>query len=170
MVPLLDDFSVFEDEDTVEGTHGGEPVGYHETRPPLHQFVQPALNEHFAPGINVAGRLVEQQYGGIRNRGTGNVEQLPLSLAQVLAVVLQHGIVPVRQPLNEGVGRGQLRRTDNVVIRRIEVAEPDIVGYRSRKEMGRSGSCMGYCNCTVDIGSWNFDLYQSTMPMVESGT
>ena len=42
----------------------------------------------------------------------------------------------MRQPLNEGVGRGQLRRTDNVVIRRIEVAEPDIVGYRSRKEMG----------------------------------
>ena len=35
---------------------------------------------------------------------------------------------------------------------------------------GRSGGCMGYCNCTVDIGSWNFDLYQSTMPMVESGT
>ena len=71
-----------------------QAVGYDEGGAAGHEGVHAALDELLGAGVYRARGLVENEHGGIGDRGAGDGEQLALALAEVCAVAGEHGVVP----------------------------------------------------------------------------
>lgn len=59
--PLLQQAAPIEYQDQVRVTHGAEPIGDDEARPPGEQDLERMLNDALGLGINRAGRFIENQ-------------------------------------------------------------------------------------------------------------
>ena len=62
MASLLDNLSVFHDEDQRSVADRGQTVGNDETRSALHQLVKRLLNLQFSTGIDAGGRVCISSY------------------------------------------------------------------------------------------------------------
>ena len=80
MGALFDDVAVVEDDDTVGIADGAETVGDDEGCTALHQRVHTTLYEPLRTGVDARCGLVEDVHRGIRDSGTGDGNQLALSL------------------------------------------------------------------------------------------
>ena len=103
MRAALDDASLFENHDAVAVADGGQAMRDDERRASLHQGIHARLNERLGAGIDRAGRFIQNQHGRIGNRRTRNGKQLALTLRQVSAVALEHGVVAIRQAGDESI-------------------------------------------------------------------
>jgi len=112
------------------------PVGDHEYGSALHQPIHTLLDQGFGSGVNGACCLIQNQYRGIRHSRPGNGKQLPLTLTQVDAVGGQHGLIALGQVGDEAVGIGQLCCRNDLFVRSVQLAVPDIVHYRAGEQVG----------------------------------
>ena len=80
MGALLDDVPVLHDQNHIGIANGGQPVGNDKTGSALHEVIHCLLNQNFCTGIHRGGRLVQNHDPIVRQNGTGNGEQLFLSL------------------------------------------------------------------------------------------
>lgn len=62
---LLDDPPLLQDDDSIGLSDRRKPMGYYETRAPLQQHIECALNEAFRFGIECRGSLVEYEDGWV---------------------------------------------------------------------------------------------------------
>ena len=99
VVASLDDVAVLHDEDEVSVFDGGQPVGDDEAGPAGGQGVHGLLDEDFGPGIDVAGRFVEDEHRRVLGHGAGNGNQLLLSGGEG-AFLLDFGVQSLRKRLN----------------------------------------------------------------------
>ena len=127
VVPSFDDPALLKDHDRVGVLDGREPVGDDEDRPVVHEAVHALLDKGFGPGVDAAGRLVQYHDRRIGHRAPGDGDQLALALGELAAGPGDHGIVALRQLLDEAVGIGQLRRLDDLLVGGGEPAVSDVV-------------------------------------------
>ena len=102
---------------------------------PLHQGVHTALYNSLGTGINGGGRLIQDHNRRVCHSRPGNGDQLPLPLGQAAAVSGKHRIIAMGQHPDKAVRIGQLRRRDTFLIGSIQLAVPDIVHYRTGKQV-----------------------------------
>ncbi len=82
----------------VRDDEGGAPVG--ETPERLHDL-------GLGLAVETGQRLVEDDDGGIADRGAGDRDPLPLAAGQRGAALADDGVVALREPLDELVSAGQ---------------------------------------------------------------
>ena len=132
----LDDAAVLKDDDDIGVLDRGEPVGDDEDRPPAHQRVHTLLDNGLGTGVDGGGGLIEDHDRGIGHSGPGDAQQLPLALAQVGAVAVEHRVVALGQAADEVVCAGQLGRCDAVFVGGLQVAVADVFHNGAREEVG----------------------------------
>ena len=86
VVAPLDDLALLQDHDGLGVADGGEPVGDDEHGAARHQPVHALLDELFRAGVDGAGGLIQNQHRRVGAGRPGDVQQLPLALAEVAAV------------------------------------------------------------------------------------
>ena len=95
MGPALDFTTAVEHDDQVAVPDGAEAMGDDQASDA--SAAQGFVDAQFGEGIERAGRLVENQDGGIRHQSPGDFETLLLAAAEV-APALQHGSVVALGP------------------------------------------------------------------------
>ena len=135
MGTTLDDSSFFQHHDAVSIPHGRQPVSNHKGGATLHQGVHATLHQGFGACINGRCSLVQNQTGRICHSGTGNGQQLTLTLAQVSAVTGQHRLVAIRQTADKPICIGQLGSGNALVIRSIQPTVADVIHHRTSKQV-----------------------------------
>ena len=86
VVTPLDDAALLQNHNGLGVADGGEPVGDDEYSAPRHQPVHTFFDELFRPGVDGAGGLVQNQHRRVGAGGTGDVQKLPLALAEAAAL------------------------------------------------------------------------------------
>ena len=79
-----------DDDHAVGVLHRRKPVGDHQHRPVLHQLTERLLDQELALGVEVGGRLVQDQNGRVLQKRAGDGEALALP-ARELDPALAHG-------------------------------------------------------------------------------
>src|SRR3989339_2219593 len=69
--PFFDDPAAVDHQDLAGVTNRAQAVGYHETGPACHELQQCFVDAGFGPGIDAAGRLIEDQDRRIGQNGAG---------------------------------------------------------------------------------------------------
>ena len=73
---LLDDAAAAHDQNAVGIADGAQAVRDDKARAPAHEVIHRLLNELLGAGVDRAGRLVEDEDGGVRQHGARNGQQL----------------------------------------------------------------------------------------------
>ncbi len=84
MASLLDDLSIFHDEDQRSVADRGQTVCNDETRPALHELVKRLLYQQLRARVDAGGRLVEDEHRRQAEHDTGDTEKLFLPLADAV--------------------------------------------------------------------------------------
>ena len=125
MGALLNDPALLEDDNQVGVADCGQPVGNDKGGPALHQAVHTVLDDLLGPGINGAGRFIQNQDRRIRDGGPGNGKELPLALGQVGAVSGQLCIIALGEPADKAVRVGQSGGRVDLLVRGVQLAVAD---------------------------------------------
>ena len=136
VVALLDDLSALDDHDAVGVAHGGQAVGDDEDGAVLHQGVHALFDQALGAGVNGRGGLIQDHDRRGLDRRPGDAQQLPLALGQVGAVPHHHGVVPVGQAADEGVGVGRLGGGDALLVGGVQPPVANVVHHRTGKKVG----------------------------------
>ena len=108
MIALLDDAAVLHHQDHVGIADGGQPVCDHEagaiTAQPCHRL----LHQQLGPGVDRAGRLVQDQQCRIGQERPSDGEQLLLTGGDVAAFLVDHRVITVGQRVHEAIDVGGL--------------------------------------------------------------
>ena len=102
----------------------------------VHQAVHAALHQRFGAGIDGGGGLVQDQHRGIGHGRAGDGQQLALSLREVGTIAGKHGVVALRQTLDEAVGVGKAGGGDALFISSLQPAVADILHHRAGEQVG----------------------------------
>ncbi len=135
MGAVLYDVSLLQHHDLVGIPYRGEAVGDDEGGASGHQTVHAVLHKLFCAGVNGAGGLVQDQHRRIRNGGSRNAQELPLTLGQVGTVTGQLGVIALRQAADEAVRIGQLCRCIYLFICGLQTAVTDVFHDRTGEEV-----------------------------------
>jgi hypothetical protein len=81
----LHDFPVPQNEDEVSIADGAQAVGDDEGRPPSHEVEHCVLDEALGVGVDVTCGFIKNEDCGVFEEGTGDGEELALSLTQVFS-------------------------------------------------------------------------------------
>ena len=136
MGAALDDMAMLQHDDGVRVAHRGKPVCDDKHRAALHQAVHALLDQRLGAGVDARRGLVQNQHRRVGDGGAGDGQQLALSLAQVCAVARHHCVVALRQAADEGVGVRNFGRLFNFRLRRVQLAEADVVRHRAGEQVG----------------------------------
>ena len=107
-----------------------------EDRAALHQVVHALLDDLLRAGIDGGGGLIQDQHRGIGAGGTGDVEKLPLALAEAAAVTGEDSLIALGQVADELIGAGQMGGGLHLLIRCVQTAVADVIGHGAGKEVG----------------------------------
>ena len=127
VVSTFDNFPLLQDHNGLGIADCREPVGDDEDCPACHKTIHTLFNELFRPGIDRAGGLVQNQDRRIGAGGTGNIEELPLPLAQAAAVAGEDGLITLGKVADEAVGSRQPGGGLYLFIRGVQAAVTDVV-------------------------------------------
>ena len=130
MRAALDDLAVVDHQHLVGIADGGQAVGDDKAGAPFHQAQQGLLQVLFGARVHVAGGLIQDQDIRVGQHGAGDCQQLALPLAQVRAALGQHGLVAVRQAVDEQVGVGQSGRGHHLFVAGLQPPVADIFHHR----------------------------------------
>src|SRR5689334_9813965 len=98
---LLNDLAVVDDHYLVRIADGAEAVGDDEAGAALAQAEQGLLDADLGAGVNAAGGLVQDQDSRVGQDGAGDGQELALSLAEIAGPLGEHGLIALRQQLDE---------------------------------------------------------------------
>ena len=135
MVAPLNDLAVLQHHDGVGGADGGEAVGDHEGGAVLHQPIHAPLNVSLGTGVHRGGGLVQHQDGRLGHGGTGDVEQLALTLGQIGTVALETGLIAVLQAHDEAVGRGGFGGLHHLLVGGVGATVSDVLHDGAREQV-----------------------------------
>ena len=136
MGALLHHVPLVHHQDPVGIADGGEAVGDHEAGLPLHQLAHGPLDFPLGGGVDVAGRLVQDQHRRIVEHRPGDGQKLLLSLGDVSPVLADDGLVALRQAHDEGVDVGGFGGRHHLVHGRPFLSVGDVVENRSPEHPG----------------------------------
>ena len=128
MAALLDDAAVVHDQDARGALHGRQSVGDDDRGAVGHHPLQRLLHGNFALGIERAGRLVEQQDGGIAQDGPSQRDALALAARQGDAALADAGVVALLQRGDEGVSVRGRSGANDLIETGIGSAVADVLG------------------------------------------
>ena len=128
------DVAAVEDEDAVRTLDGGEAVRDDEARSALHQADHGLLNADLGAGVDVGGRLVEDQHRNIGKHGARDGQQLLLTLGNARTVIGQHRLIAVGKRFDEGMDLRRLCRRDDLLLGRALLAVGDVVKDRAAEQ------------------------------------
>ena len=129
MRAVLHDLAVVDVEDLVRVLDGGQPVGDDEARATLEQMPQAGLQRLLGAGVDVRGRLVQNQDARVGEQHTRERDELALPGGQGRAALLHRGVVAIRQLHDELVRVHGLRRRLDLLVGGVELAVADVVTY-----------------------------------------
>jgi hypothetical protein len=90
-------------------------------------------------GSRGRGRLVENDNGGIRERHTGDTDELALFGREPHPPRLDIGLQAVRQRLEPLARADPVERSGNVLVRSLRLGEPDVVRDRPAEQVALLG-------------------------------
>ena len=97
MAASFDDLPLFQHQDGLGVTHGGEAVGDDEDGPPIHQGIHPLFDQVLGAGVDGAGGFIQNEHRRLGDGGPGDGQQLPLPLGEVGAIAGELGGIPLWQ-------------------------------------------------------------------------
>ena len=103
VISLLNNVSVLHHQNNVSVTDRGKPVGHNKAGSALHHSRKRVLDFQLRSGINGRCRFVQNQHGRQTKHDTGDAEQLLLPLRKASSVLIDDGIVSIRQTLYKTV-------------------------------------------------------------------
>lgn len=127
MAAAFYDLAVVQDEDLVHLVDGTEAVGHDHACAADHQFVDGVLDQMLSRRVDVAGRLVEDQYPRVVRQSPGKAKQLLFAGGERRAAFRHHFIVAVRQFLYELVGADGLGGLYSLLPRDRGIAQGDVL-------------------------------------------
>jgi hypothetical protein len=104
-------------------------------RPSRHQDVQRVADEDFGFRVDARGRFVEYEHAGIEGQRPRERQQLFLPHRQGRPALGDRARVAVGKAFDEPIGVNRVRRRADARIVDAHVAETDVVGHRSRKQV-----------------------------------
>src|SRR6266853_2156873 len=167
MAALLDDATLIHDDDAVGVADGREPVRDDETRPALPQLRHRLLDLNLGASVDAARRLIQDQDRPIGQEGAGDRQKLLLSGGDVRGIVIENGVVALRQRPDEVVGVRRLRGGHDLLRRRSQLAVPDVVADGAREEPGVLQHHPEYAAHVVAADVARVDAIQGDAPAVD---
>ena len=126
MVAGLHHRPVAEHKNPVGADHAGQPVRQDQRGAPHHQPVQRLLDDRLVLGIDRGQRLIQHQHRRIPQQRPGDRQTLPLSAGQAGATLADHRLIAVGQGADEAMRIGRGRGGDDLGVRRLRPAEPQV--------------------------------------------
>src|SRR2546430_16642114 len=102
---------------------------------PYTTLFRSALHGSLRRGVEARGRLVEDDQGRIRQRHTRDPDELALAGREPEPTGLHVRVEPVRERVEPVECADPAQRTPNVVLGRLRMREPDVLGDRAGEEM-----------------------------------
>ena len=136
MAAALDDAALLQHHDAVCIADGGQAVRNDKAGAAVHQAVHAALHQRFGAGIDGGGGLVQDQHRGICHGRTGDGQQLALALREVGTIAGEHGVVALRQTLDEAICVGKAGSGDALFIGSLQPAIADVLHHRAGEQVG----------------------------------
>lgn len=96
MIALLDNISVFHNQDQICISNGGKPMGNDKAGSALHQVIHGLLDLHLGSGIYGRCGLIQDQDLIVRQDRPCNGEQLLLALGNVAGLLIQNHLIAAR--------------------------------------------------------------------------
>ena len=103
---------------------------------PSEQCVERFLDQALGARVHAGGCFVQNQDARVGQRGAGDREQLALSLAQTGAAFAQHGLIFLRQALDERIGVGQFGGGVHFLVGRVRSPKADVVHHGGAEQEG----------------------------------
>src|SRR5207244_9210883 len=122
------DMAVLEDEDTVGVAQGAEAVSDEDGGALVVREAECALDVALADVVQGAGRLVENEDGGLLEENAGNGQALALAAGEVLAALGDGGVVAAGHGHDVVVKVGQAGDALDIVIRDRSLAIANVAG------------------------------------------
>lgn len=136
MVSFFLDFTVIEHNNVICIPDRRESVSDHERGSAFKQHFQCFLNFELCLGINTCCCFIQNKNPWIREQGTGEGQQLPLSHGQHVSSFFNLRIISTRQLHNKLVGIDRLRSLLHFFIGCVQSAKSNIVSNRSGEDKG----------------------------------
>ena len=113
----------------------GQAVGDHDDGAAARVGLELTQQLLFRSRVEGAGRLVENEDARIADQGAGDADQLPLSHRQSLPPFAQHGVVALRQALDEIMGAHELGHRHDAAGILVGDAHGDVFPHRTGEEL-----------------------------------
>ena len=111
-----------------------QTMGNYETCLAMHQLLSCGLNPLLSQGIHIGCGLIKDDHGFIRQHGSGNRDQLPLSFGEIDPIIGNQGIIALLCALNEMMDMHFFRNTFHIFLGHMFVSINQIVVDRSIKQ------------------------------------
>src|SRR5262245_38953720 len=125
--PLLHDAAPVQEVDEVRVLDRAQPVGDQDHGPARQGGLEALLDRPLGGGVEVAGRLVEDQDLRPPQQRPGDRQPLPLAAREVGPALADDRLVPPRQARDELVQPGHAGRRDHLLTRRPRPAQRDVL-------------------------------------------
>ena len=111
-----------------------QPVRDNKGSTALHYFVKRVEQLGFGRRVQRAGRLVQNKYGSVLQKGASDGQSLPLSARETGSALADFGFVSARQGHNKFVRVGRNGGLNNLLPARVEASVGDVVGNSGGEE------------------------------------
>lgn len=127
MLSLLNDVTVFHDQDDVGIANGGQSVCHDKACATVHHAGKRILDFQLGARINGGGSLIQNEHWRQTQHHAGDAKQLLLSLGQTSPALVYDGVVSLRQATDKAVRMRGSRSRDHLFIGRIRFSYGDVV-------------------------------------------
>lgn len=104
MRTALDNVAGLHHQNLVSIFDGGQAMGHNKACAPFINSSKASWHQHLGAGVNAGGGLIQNQNRRTPQHDPRNTEQLPLSLADIAAVLGNLRIIPIRQTADKAMG------------------------------------------------------------------
>ena len=136
MVSLFNDIAVFHYQYKICISDGGESVGDYEAGSAFHEVIHGFLDLDFGSGVYGAGSFIEDQNLWISQDGSGDREELLLTLGYVAGFFVENHVVSAWKSLDETMYVGSFGCCYDFFMGGIEFAVFDIIFDASAEQPG----------------------------------
>ena len=136
MVPLFDNIAVFHYQYKICISDGGESVGDYEAGSAFHEVIHGFLDLDFGSGVYGTGSFIEDQDLRVSQDGSGDREELFLTLGYVAGFFVENHVVSAWKSLDETMYVGSFGCCYDFFVGGIEFSIFDIIFDASAEQPG----------------------------------
>src|SRR5579871_1023543 len=125
--PDFDDPAIRHAHDPVAAAHGGEAMGDDDDGAALGDAAHVALDQPLAVVVERRGRLVEDENARIGRERPGDRDALALAAGEIGAALLDQGVIPLGQLVDEFLRAGEAGDLDHPRARHRRIGECDVL-------------------------------------------